>query len=957
MILEVKAMNKRWRRIVVMLFVVTLTWTTLISCGAESSQYTEVSMSSAHPLLGGSGNVTSETAATEPTSWIVKWKQPGVHDEAIVQDSIIISTQERFGIMVMKPSIHVEVKDWLKRFKHNKSVEYIEPNHRVKSLSGAVVPNDTSFQQQHYLKQIGADVAWSQVNKSPGITIALVDTGVDIDHPDIKANLIPGVNLLEPGLPKDDNGHGTNVAGVIAAIGNNGKGTTGITWSAKILPIKALDSRGYGDEDKLGAGILYAVDHGAKIVVMSVGLYRYSKYMQDIVQYAEDKGVLLVAATGNDGTRYQEKVEVKYPAAYSSVLAIGGNTPQLTVEPRSNIGPEIDIVAPWHVYTTALGGGYKNAEGTSMAAPQVAGVAALLWSKYPTLKPHQIREHLRMTAQDILTKGWDNKSGYGMVRADKALLTVPKPEGYIVHQARNKARVFPIDTMNTGYLSDGQHGNWYRVEVPYDGTLDLVYQRVAGNSQIQAVHYEGASQEGKRYSPTGKEPMSLSVKKGVHYIRISAAQATKSNPITYKLSSRFRIAADPFEPNDKQYEAYALPARKQQVTGTFSHTGDKDWFEVQIPSRGTLTIKVTTDTVRIDPMVEVAGPDNYEHIIDDNTEGQTEMSVLSDLKPGKYYIRIQNAVTAKAEPVAGQYTMHLDFLTQYTDPNEPNDKMYEAVTITPNTNYTGVFHSHSDKDWFQLQLEEQAYINFELQRIPSNRTVEMSVFNKEQKLLISGRNRKGESKLEAGMKLEKGPYYIRLTANEKFDTNYYTLRATKTALVAGMRDIKGHWAQEAIVGAVKKGWIKGYADAQFAPNRFITRAEAATVMANAFKLTGSAAKPPAFADVPQSHWAYSAVTRVAEAHIAAGYETGRFAPARDVTRAETGVMIGNALHLVVRMPAEPPFVDVLLSHWAAPMLAELKKQQLIKGYEDGSFAPNRPTTRAEFVAMLYSVAG
>ena len=142
-----------------------------------------------------------------------------------------------------------------------------------------------------------------------------------------------GVNLITPGnSPQDDHGHGTRVAGVVAAIGNNGKGVTGLSWKTKLMPIKAIEEDGQGNEDKLGQGILYAVDHGAKIVMLSVGLHRYSPFLEEVSEYAEKNGVLLVAAVGNEGKN------VKYPAAFPSVLAVGSVGTNNTVMLESNYG-------------------------------------------------------------------------------------------------------------------------------------------------------------------------------------------------------------------------------------------------------------------------------------------------------------------------------------------------------------------------------------------------------------------------------------------------------------------------------------------------------------------------------------------------------------------------------------------------------------------------------------------
>ena len=182
------------------------------------------------------------------------------------------------------------------------------------------VSTDPMRVKQTYLDMIHIDQAWAAAGDSrTPIVVAVVDTGVDLVHPDLVGNLVDGVNLLQPSKkPQDDNGHGTNVAGIIAASFNNDKGIAGIAPNAKIMPIKALEADGTGGEAKLGEGIKYAVDHGAKIVVLSLGLNKYSDYMEGIVQYAEDRNVLLVAAVGNEST------SVKYPAAYPTVLAVGG---------------------------------------------------------------------------------------------------------------------------------------------------------------------------------------------------------------------------------------------------------------------------------------------------------------------------------------------------------------------------------------------------------------------------------------------------------------------------------------------------------------------------------------------------------------------------------------------------------------------------------------------------------
>ncbi|MDF2719895.1 MAG: peptidase and in kexin sedolisin, partial [Paenibacillus sp.] len=198
------------------------------------------------------------------TTWIIKWKD--TPDPEFIVSSIIEREYDESKTAVVRPLPGRNAAEWLAQWENSPHVQYIVPNKEV-GISAAA--NDPFIEKQSYLVQTHTIEAWNQVNRNDSIVIAVVDTGVDLDHPDLKGNLVPGVNLIQPKLPpRDDNGHGTNVAGVIAAIGNNNKGVAGMLWKAGIMPIKALEPNGRGDEDKLGAGIRYAVDNGANIVVL-----------------------------------------------------------------------------------------------------------------------------------------------------------------------------------------------------------------------------------------------------------------------------------------------------------------------------------------------------------------------------------------------------------------------------------------------------------------------------------------------------------------------------------------------------------------------------------------------------------------------------------------------------------------------------------------------------------------
>jgi subtilisin family serine protease len=301
-------------------------------------------------------------------------------------------------------------------------VLWAQPNY-LRLLSRTV--DDPRFGEQWALPHIRVPEAWDVTMGVPFVIVAVVDSGVDLDHPDLQGQLVEGYNLLDPGSPpRDDSGHGTHAAGIIAAVANNAVGIAGVAPNVMIMPLKVLDSAGVGRDSDVAEAIHYAVDHGAWVVNMSFNGRDSSRTLEEAVAYASQRGVVLVVAAGNEG-----RDAPSYPGAIKPAIAVGATALNDRRAFFSNFGPWVDLAAPGQAILSTfwdpIGGSiYTTQTGTSTAAPLVAGVVALMFSAQPFLSVDDIGAALRATADPLDSSG----VGAGQVNAANAVLAVLPPE-------------------------------------------------------------------------------------------------------------------------------------------------------------------------------------------------------------------------------------------------------------------------------------------------------------------------------------------------------------------------------------------------------------------------------------------------------------------------------------------------------------------------------------------------
>ncbi len=399
-------------------------------------------------------STTQQTSDAQPPSWKEEWQHRyAFQSRPLFQTSPFASTSR---VEVWNFTSEVDTAAILQELRETPGVVWAEVNH-VYRVS-ATEPDDPLLNSQWYLYRIGAPDVWPQSMGQAEVIVGVIDTGVDYLHEDLQGQLwvnaaedLNGNGRLDSldlnGIDDDGNGyvddvigwdftdapafadggdydqpdndpmdefftgHGTPVAGLIAAAANNGVGMAGVAPGIKIMALRAGTASGYLEEDDVAEAIVYAVDNGAKIINMSFGDVAFSYLLRDVIRYGVENGVLFVASAGNDGNDV-----FQFPAAYDETIAVGATDFQNNLAAFSSYGIKVDLVAPgMDLLSLKIGNNYGPVSGTSFSAPLVSGALALLWSLYPEASPEVLKGMLLTGAVDLGAPGWDEMFGHGLL--------------------------------------------------------------------------------------------------------------------------------------------------------------------------------------------------------------------------------------------------------------------------------------------------------------------------------------------------------------------------------------------------------------------------------------------------------------------------------------------------------------------------------------------------------------
>jgi subtilisin family serine protease len=466
-----------------------------------------------------------------------------------------------------------------------------------------ITPNDTFYTQQWHhtgvTGSINAPLGWDVTTGSASVVIAVVDTGVDLDHPDLNDNLWVNTDeVAGNGIDDDSNGfvddvngydfttttadpspspngideggdgfpdggvnHGTHIAGIIAAEGNNAVGVSGVMWDAQIMAVQVLDDEGAGFDSDIAAGIRYAADNGAEIINLSLGGYGSTTVLQEAVTYAVSKGSLIVAAAGNDGADIS--ANPFYPACYSDVIGVGSVGQSGNASSFSNFGSTcVDVSAPGELILStfyqeagnaAFANEYGLESGTSMATPNVTGVAGLLLSINPTATRSQLQE--LVIAASHTQPGLSAQYGIGIIDASKVSQDVLLASIKAFDSSKKKTTLKAANV----YALQKPFFEWTTVEGADIAKYHVYFGKNPNANPVSA----GTSQTSKKFTPTTK----ASGDEVAYYVRVQAESSTGalSNILTYTYIVDTVVSA-PKQPAAKQVKTASKNAPQVKVS-------------------------------------------------------------------------------------------------------------------------------------------------------------------------------------------------------------------------------------------------------------------------------------------------------------------------------------------------------------------------------------------------------
>lgn len=741
----------------------------------------------------------------------------------------------RLGYILAAAPRGTDVKTLVRDLQKENSVVYAQLNYKYELFGSSekprnTVPNDPQYARQWAMPKINAQQGWAKARANSGITVAVLDSGVDVNHPDLKNRLVQGTNTVNPlKSSRDDDGHGTHVAGIIGATNNNGTGVTGVAGipGIKIMPVKVFDGAG-GSDVSISDGIIWAADHGARVINMSFGSYFQSDVLNDAIDYAYDKGVVLVAAAGNWASQ-----DISYPAALAKVIAVSATDKNDSLADFSSYGPQIDVCAPgYEIYSTFWdkykGSTYTELSGTSMASPMVAGLAALLLAKNPNLTNEEVRQIIEVSAVDLGDPGWDTKFGHGRINLDKALSMslAPKEDS---NGSISKAVELKDGVLYREKIISGSDVDWYKVTMPEQSSLQLEVQP-AGKVSPGVEVYDGeglvlaAFNTGATGQPSSREGFSLfppvspvgSIKvaqavyglvtnldKGEYYIKIFGNHfrwSEEDYTITARFFSDHDLVRDLNEPNDTVEEAKLIEVG-DKVAGAILSNSEEDWFKISL--KGGTTYRIHLDVPSgLDLAAEVESETNFQEPsteeewrkFDDRwfwqdinnagpSQDEDSIIVTPENGEGMYYIRLYDIGGAAVNANYGLTVQRFDLKR---DQYENNNKYQAASAVKIGDEISANFHDQEDTDWYSMEVPGTGILKLTLQEPPG--VVSSMELYSNPEIEPEGRNLDEFSFYPLGMngtdlgaqtfefKVKEGKYYLKFSNFGNISADNYTFK-------------------------------------------------------------------------------------------------------------------------------------------------------------------------------------
>lgn len=607
-------------------FIATIATTMTVPAMASAATFDEIQK----VQKGEKPDLLQEILGSSQDQKILAYKKLQEQKEQLSKDTIVVkydkaiskSVHQKAGTSLVKsiPALGYDVVK-LKKGQKLQTVlaNYLKlPNVKSATQSAqykALNAGDPKKSDQYHQSLLKIDEALKLAGNH-SVTVAVIDTGLDINHPELKANLLPPYNAADPANGAFTDMHGTHVAGIVAGGANNGIGGQGVAPNAKILPIDVFNG-GFGASDYVIAeGILYAIEKGVDVINMSLGGYMESAIFEEAVQKAIDAGITVVAAAGNEGWD-----EYSSPASYEGVISVGATNDKNELAEFSNYGPSVDIVAPGEdVYSTVFdylkGSSFVKASGTSMASPVVAGIAALLKSKYPDLKPFEVEYILEHTAIDLGEKGYDLTFANGLVNPVAALkYDVKNLPKYITltdeEKLKNAKELKETgENTNSGSIQKPGEGHYYKVKLKkgeflqsvlegsdkYDMALELQFIPDAPSDKnkktkpIKINDSKAGSVEGYLYKAEENGTLLITVKdansnydaNGQSKYTYKATKLTEIHMDDSSEENMTEVTAIPYKSGDDENGPFTLYATGQEA--------DKDYFSFTVEEPKVLSI-------------------------------------------------------------------------------------------------------------------------------------------------------------------------------------------------------------------------------------------------------------------------------------------------------------------------------------------------------------------------------